>query len=132
MKKKYTFIDLFAGCGGLSEGFYKQNFKSLTHIEIDPYACKTLKTRMVHYGYSKKNVSVLEKDVTSDDIIESIKSEINNKEIDVIVGGPPCQSFSSLGRAKDERGMSDDPRNYLFESYEKILDYFQPKFFNKD
>jgi len=129
MKKKYTFIDLFAGCGGLSEGFYMQDFKSLTHIEIDSYACRTLKTRMQHYGYSKKNVSVLERDITSDDIIESIKCEVGDKEIDVIVGGPPCQSFSSLGRAKDEKGMSNDPRNYLFESYEKILDYFQPKFF---
>jgi len=127
--KNYTFIDLFAGCGGLSEGFYMQNFKSLTHVENDHYACKTLKTRMLHYGYSKKNASVLEKDITSNNIIELIKQEVGNKEIDVIIGGPPCQSFSSLGRAKDEKGMSDDPRNYLFESYEKILNHFQPKFF---
>lgn len=129
MKNKYTFIDLFAGCGGLSEGFYRQNFKSLTHVENDPYACKTLKTRMLHYGYSNKDLSVLEKDITSDDIIELIEKEVKNKKIDVMVGGPPCQSFSSLGRAKDEKGMSDDPRNYLFESYEKILNHFQPKFF---
>lgn len=44
--KQYTFIDLFAGCGGLSEGF-----KSLAYVEIDPAACKTLRTRMKHYGY---------------------------------------------------------------------------------
>lgn len=49
--KKYTFIDLFAGCGGLSEGFYREGFKSLAHVEIDPAACKTLRTRMKHYGY---------------------------------------------------------------------------------
>lgn len=129
MKNKYTFIDLFAGCGGLSEGFYKQDFESLTHVELDHYACKTLKTRMLHYGYSEKDISVLEKDITSSDIIELIKGETSGKEVDVIVGGPPCQSFSSLGRAKDVKGMSDDPRNYLFESYEKILNYFEPKFF---
>ena len=44
--KKYNFIDLFAGCGGLSEGFYKQNFNALAHVEINPVACKTLRTRM--------------------------------------------------------------------------------------
>ena len=41
--KKYNFIDLFAGCGGLSEGFYKQNFNALAHVEINPVACKTLR-----------------------------------------------------------------------------------------
>ena len=46
--KKYNFIDLFAGCGGLSEGFYKQNFNALAHVEINPVACKTLRTRMKH------------------------------------------------------------------------------------
>lgn len=49
--KQYTFIDLFAGCGGLNEGFYREGFKSLAHVEIDPAACKTLRTRMKHYGY---------------------------------------------------------------------------------
>ena len=54
--KKYTFIDLFAGCGGLSEGFYKQGYKSLLHLEIDGAACKTLRTRMKHYGYSDEEI----------------------------------------------------------------------------
>ena len=47
-EKKYSFIDLFAGCGGLSEGFYKQGYNALAHVEIDPTACKTLRTRMKH------------------------------------------------------------------------------------
>lgn len=51
IKKKYTFIDLFAGCGGLSEGFYRQGFKALAHVEIDHWACETLRTRMKFYGY---------------------------------------------------------------------------------
>ena len=49
--KKYTFIDLFAGCGGLSEGFYREGFKALAHVEINHFACETLRTRMKHYGY---------------------------------------------------------------------------------
>ena len=127
--EKLTFIDLFAGCGGLSEGFYKQGFQSLTHVEIDHYACNSLKTRMKHYGYPEDRISVLEKDITDKNIIERIEEEVGNEAVDVIIGGPPCQSFSTLGRAKDEKGMSDDPRNFLFESYEKILSHFKPKVF---
>ncbi len=126
---RYTFIDLFAGCGGLSEGFYKQDFKALAHVEIDHTACKTLKTRMKYYGYTSVDKDVLELDITRDDVIECINNAVNNKEVDVIIGGPPCQSFSSLGRAKDENGMKNDPRNYLFESYVKILNHYKPKFF---
>ena len=129
MSKKLTFIDLFAGCGGLSEGFYKQGFYGLTHVEYDHYACESLRTRTKYYGYSEDKVSVLEKDITDEDIIEQIEFEISNSEVDLLIGGPPCQSFSSLGRAKDENGMQDDPRNYLFESYEKILNHFTPKVF---
>lgn len=129
MDKKYTFIDLFAGCGGLSEGFYMENFEALTHVEIDHVACKTLKTRMDYYGYTDSASAVLEADITSEDMIQRIEDAVNGKKVDVIIGGPPCQSFSSLGRAKDDKGMKEDPRNYLFESYVKILNYFLPKFF---
>lgn len=128
-RKAITFIDLFAGCGGLSEGFYRQGFKGLTHVEIDHFACKSLITRMKYYGYDKNAISVLEKDITDEDIIDSIQNEIKNQSVDILIGGPPCQSFSTLGRAKDENGMKNDPRNYLFESYIKILNHFKPKIF---
>ena len=124
MKRKYTFIDLFAGCGGLSEGFYMENFEALAHVEIDSVACKTLKTRMDYYGYSDSASAVLEADITSPDMVSRIAKAVKGVEVDVIIGGPPCQSFSSLGRAKDDNGMKDDPRNYLFESYVKILNHF--------
>ena len=127
--KKYNFIDLFAGCGGLSEGFYKQNFNALAHVEINPVACKTLRTRMKHYGYENADESVLELDITSEDVLERIENAVKGQEVDIIIGGPPCQAYSSLGRAKDENAMQDDPRNYLFESYVKVLNEYLPKFF---
>lgn len=129
MNKIYTFIDLFAGCGGLTEGFYRQGFKALTHVEFDQYACESLRTRMKHYKYPEDKISVLQKDITDKDVLISIENEIKNETVDILIGGPPCQAYSSLGRAKDEKRMKDDPRNFLFESYEKILTYFKPKVF---
>jgi len=125
----YNFIDLFAGCGGLSEGFYKEKFNALAHIEINPAACKTLRTRMRYYGYKNADKTVLEMDITRSDIIDQIENAVNGKSVDIIIGGPPCQAYSSLGRAKDENGMKDDPRNFLFENYVKILNFYKPKFF---
>lgn len=130
MKKNiYTFIDLFAGCGGLSEGFYRMGFKALAHVEINHWACETLRTRMMHYGYKNFDKEVLEYDITSEDIIDRINSAINGKTPDVIIGGPPCQAYSTAGRVRDGKGMANDPRNFLFESYVKILEYYKPKFF---
>ena len=127
--KKYNFIDLFAGCGGLSEGFYKQGYNALAHVEIDHAACETLKTRMKYYGYEDVDKAVLEADITSKDIVKRISEVVGDNDVDIIIGGPPCQSFSTLGKAKDDNNMQDDPRNYLFENYVKVLNHFKPKFF---
>lgn len=127
--RQYTFIDLFAGCGGLSEGFYKQNYSALAHIEIDPTACKTLRQRMAYYKFPNAETAVLEQDITCDDIIDKIDKVVEEKEVDLIIGGPPCQAYSTVGRARDEKGMKEDPRNFLFESYVRILNYYKPKFF---
>ena len=125
----YNFIDLFAGCGGLSEGFYRQGFYALAHVEIDPVACRTLRTRMKHYGYDDADAAVLEMDITREDVLDRIGDVVRGREVDLIIGGPPCQAYSSLGRAKDDNGMQDDPRNYLFESYVRVLNHYKPKFF---
>ena len=126
-----NFIDLFAGCGGLTEGFYKQGYNALAHVEIDHWACESLKTRMKHYGYSNEDVekAVLEADITSEHIIDKLRDIVGERTVDIIIGGPPCQSFSSLGVAKDENNMENDPRNFLFESYVKILNEFLPQIF---
>ena len=129
VRRKYTFIDLFAGCGGLSEGFYRQGFKTLAHAEIDHWACETLRTRMKFYGYKDYNREVIEHDITADDILERIDNAVNGRTVDVIIGGPPCQAYSTAGRVRDGKKMASDPRNYLFESYVKILEYYSPKFF---
>lgn len=127
--KNYNFIDLFAGCGGLSEGFYRMGYNALAHVEINSVACKTLKTRMKYYGYTNYEKEVLEMDITRDDIIDKIDEAVKGRTVDLIIGGPPCQAYSSLGRAKDENAMQNDPRNYLFESYVKVLNHYSPKFF---
>lgn len=128
-KSSFKFIDLFAGCGGLSEGFYKLGFEALAHVEIDKAACHSLRTRMEYYGYSDVQDSVLEMDITKPEVITRLTEIVGDRNVDLIIGGPPCQSFSSLGRAKDENGMANDPRNYLFESYIKVLNKFKPSVF---
>ena len=130
MNKAYSFIDLFAGCGGLSEGFYKQGYKALLHLELEHVFCETLKTRMRYYGYSEEEVenAVLCADITSENIIDEIDNRVK-EEVDLIIGGPPCQAFSSVGRAQSPDSMNSDPRNYLFENYLNILNHIKPKMF---
>lgn len=126
---KINFIDLFAGCGGLSEGFYKEGFNALAHVEIEPKACQSLRTRMIHYGYTDYDKAVLNVDITNEDIVNQIDSVVNGRTVHLIIGGPPCQAYSTAGRARDPNGMKNDPRNFLFESYVKILNHFKPDFF---
>lgn len=128
-KESFKFIDLFAGCGGLSEGFYRQGFEALAHVEINHWACETLRARMKYYGYKNVEEEVIEHDITSDDIISRLDNAIKGRPVDIIIGGPPCQAYSTAGRVRDGKKMATDARNYLFESYVKILEYYKPKFF---
>lgn len=127
--KKPTFIDLFAGCGGLSEGFYRQGFEALAHVDFDHWACETLRTRMKYYGYKNADKAVIEHDITANDIMTLLDNAVGNRNVDIIIGGPPCQAFSTVGRAQDPNSMRNDPRNFLFENYLLILNHFKPKFF---
>lgn len=130
-RDSFSFIDLFAGCGGLSEGFYKLGFNALAHVEIDKYCCETLRERMRYYGYAETEIekSVIHQDITNSEVLTQLHNAVNNRTVDLIIGGPPCQAYSSAGRARDFDGMKKDPRNFLFEHYVKILNEFLPKFF---
>lgn len=159
MNKEISFIDLFAGAGGLSEGFIQAGFEPIAHVEIEKSACNTLKTRTA-YHYLKSNkkkdiyLSYLKGEITRDDLYKSVPNEIlesvinlpigneNNREIqdridnylgknkvDLIVGGPPCQAYSLVGRARSKTKMVGDPRNYLFIQYAEYLEKYQPKMF---
>ena len=153
-----NFIDLFAGAGGLSEGFKKAGFNPIAHVEMDKAACFTLKTRLAYYYLKESNQleiynsyikgeisrkkfygilpdcllkSVINKAVGGDnnavifDDIDQIKGE---KEIDMIVGGPPCQAYSSIGRAALKHKPSD-VRKFLYLDYGKFLEKYKPKIF---
>lgn len=126
-----NFLDLFSGCGGLTEGFHQENYKSVLHVDYDLPACETLRERLRDLGYNNDDIndSVLCGDLTNTETQEKIDSLIGNKTIDVLVGGPPCQSFSSVGRAQDKNSMRNDPRNYLFKSYLDVLEKYLPKVF---
>ena len=87
MNKKNTklkFIDLFAGCGGFSEGFYKEGFKSLVHVDFDKSACLTLKERMKHYKYSEDEIenTVICGDLTKKEINKKIDNNITRDWLD--------------------------------------------------
>ena len=154
---KLNFIDLFAGASGMSEGFIKAGFNPIAHVEMDEQACNTIKTRAVYhflkrnnriqhyYDYLKGNISteelyslvpkrvldsVLNVEIT-DDSITPLFNQINklrkDKSIDLIIGGPPCQAYSLLGRHQKE--IENDPRNKLYIQYGRFLKEFKPKAF---
>lgn len=152
-------IDLFAGAGGLSEGFHRAGFKIFAHVEMDEAACLTLKTRQAYF-YLKRNKriniykqyikgeltreelysqipkrvfdTVINSEINSDtieDIFEKIDKNRKGKDIDLIIGGPPCQAYSVIGRSRDPHGMKNDKRNYLYKEYIKFLIRYTPKVF---
>lgn len=153
--KKYTFIDLFAGCGGLSEGFMEsRHFKGLAHIEWEYPMVQTLRTRLItkwHESDEQAQKRVILFDIQRTDELlngnwsqetkdlyakynsleaqKGLKHLINGDSVDLIIGGPPCQAYSIHGRATDKNSMQDDYRNYLFESFVKVVDDIKPKAF---
>lgn len=154
-----NFIDLFAGAGGLSEGFIRAGFTPIAHVEMDEAACFSLKTRTAYHflkedGKEAIYISYLKGEITRKQLYEKVPAELldsiinlpigpeNNKRIhsiiqnqlkdkkvDLIIGGPPCQAYSLVGRARSANGMEGDPRNYLFKEYANYLEKYQPKMF---
>ena len=107
-------IDLFSGAGGLSTGFRMAGFKVILGIDSIPIFCETFEKN------DHKSICGDIREIS----IEQIKKTIENKNVDVVVGGPPCQGFSMAGR-RDQK----DPRNSLFMEFIRIVEGLKPKFF---
>lgn len=144
MDKKINTIDLFAGCGGLMDGFEKSNFyDTLACVEWEKSPCENLKKRLKEkWNYGNADEIVMRFDIQrTEELFSGWKNDIeygNGKgldnligknKLDVIIGGPPCQAYSVAGRIRDKDGMKNDYRNYLFESYLKVVNRYKPKFF---
>ena len=113
---KKTVIDLFSGCGGMSLGFEMAEFNPILAIDIWKDALET-------YKYNNKGVDTVCADI-SDLNPEKIKLKYNISDVDVIIGGPPCQGFSIAGKR-----ILEDKRNELYKSFVNFVQYFQPKAF---
>lgn len=112
---KYTVLDLFCGAGGLTTGLTKAGLNVVAGIDINSPAIKT-------YALNHEHVAICKdlKKFSPEDF--SKETKITN--VDIIVGGPPCQGFSMAGKR-----ISNDPRNSLFMEFVKYIEYFSPKAF---
>lgn len=142
-KNKYNTIDLFAGCGGLMDGFMQEGaFNTLACVEWEKYPCITIANRLkTKWKHKNADNEVVRFDIQrTEELIngyddpeygkhEGLDSLISGKNVDVVIGGPPCQAYSLAGRIRDPHGMRNDYRNYLFESYIRILNHYKPRFF---
>jgi len=125
MLPTYSYIDLFAGCGGLSLGLHNAGWKGIFAIEKSEDAFKTLKYNLIenkkHFDWPawlpKQNLEI-------NKVLEEFKDELIDLrgKVDLVAGGPPCQGFSTAGLRKE-----DDFRNGLIDSYLKFIEYTQPK-----
>ena len=123
MKKKYTFIDLFAGCGGLSLGLEQAGFEVVFMNEIvETFASTYLANHNLKEGqYFIGDINELNKCL--DKYSDILKTP--DKPITLVCGGPPCQGFSMANRQR----IIDDPRNQLYKAYLQFLSEVRPQFF---
>ncbi len=119
--KKIRTLSLFSGGGGLDIGFEQAGFDILFATDFNHECCETLKLNTGNTLSS--NCQVLEADITTLDL------DLLPKNIDMIIGGPPCQSFSASGRRAGGAAGKLDQRGNLFISYCKVVEYVKPKAF---
>lgn len=125
--KPFTFIDLFAGAGGFSEGFLQaeMNNKFFDFIVASDINENCELTHIVRYNHQLGlNAEFLRQDITEPDFLENLLAKIGNKTIDVVCGGPPCQSFSLAGKRR-----KFDKKDDLFSHYLDVIKRLQPKYF---
>lgn len=121
----YKFIDLFCGAGGFSCGLEQAGFTCIGGIELKETIAKT---HALNHKHSKTIFGDI-REISP----EQFAKEIGTDHVDVIIGGPPCPTFSTIGDAKIRsvtgKPTSEDPRNQLFLEYLKYVDYFRPDIF---
>ncbi len=143
MGNKINTIDLFAGCGGLLEGFEQEgSFNTLACIEWEKAPCENLIKRLeTRWKYKNAQSKVIRFDIQRTHELfdgyndneygshNGLDSLVKKQKVQIIIGGPPCQAYSLAGRIQDANGMKDDYRNYLFESYIAVVNKYKPSFF---
>jgi DNA (cytosine-5)-methyltransferase 1 len=134
--KSFTCIDLFSGCGGFSLGMLRAGFRMLAAVDFNPEAVDTLKLNLVERPEQQDRrfsrvECALQRDLTLFHPSDLAKA-IGTREVDVIVGGPPCQGFSTA-RQRDGSNhgvrVLEDSRRYLFREFLRYVDYFRPQAF---
>lgn len=155
---------MFAGAGGLTEGFFRNDFNIVSHIEMNVHAARTLETRTLFHALAEKGRQDIyyryyDQKISRDEFREECRSldvsdtgiiarelsvetldktigqvhdrldDLNRNTVDVIIGGPPCQAYSLIGRARDPESMRNDPRNNLYLHYLRFIDEFNPEIF---
>lgn len=126
-KEAITFLDLFAGAGGISEGFLQSYTpdKYYDFILASDINANCELTHRVRYNHQLGlDTDFLLEDIMSDTFVSDIKKRVGKRTIDVVTGGPSCQSFSLSGRRRKY-----DKRDNLFEHYLKVIEEFKPKYF---
>ncbi|HEV2454630.1 MAG TPA: DNA cytosine methyltransferase [Verrucomicrobiae bacterium] len=123
--QKLTFIDLFCGCGGFSLGLERAGLSGLAAIDFNDEAIAVFKKNLAQIPY------ILKEDVTMfapKDLAKLIEVD----SVDVIVGGPPCQGFSTVRQvdgANHGKRLVEDKRRYLYQEFLRYVDHFRPKVF---
>lgn len=120
MAGQYSVVDLFAGVGGLSMGFDDNGFTTVMANDFDEDAANTFKLNHPHVKFIDGDVAKIDEKL--------IKDTIGDTQIEVMMGGIPCQSFSMAGRRiRSGIDNSDDPRHFLYREYFRLLDIIKPK-----
>mgnify|MGYP000468773521 FL=1 len=125
--ESFTFVDLFAGAGGFSEGFLQaeHNNKFFDFILANDINENCELTHVVRYNHQLGlDTDFLKQDITEPDFLDNLLEKINGKTIDVVCGGPPCQSFSLAGKRK-----KFDKKDDLFSHYLEVIKVLKPKYF---
>ncbi len=117
-EKTINVIDLFCGCGGFSKGFAQAGFNICFGLDNWKDATVTYQRNFPKAIISNKDIT----NISGNDILKS--TNLSSDEVDVIIGGPPCQGFSLSGKR-----MLDDPRNKLYKSFVDIVGEIKPKIF---